>query len=205
MNPILSLEDIDDACHFRYEKDESRIVGIMIARYGIDDVQDMIKKHYDYWHFRTGRTLDVFWLGYDKCAAIYQDGQKVVEGMPRTCPMIFDVNAFISGLDRLQRITKFQYREGIGIVLCNYHHGQVHFDESIYIELTRMVERNDYQFRQYMQNLIDMCTRSCQVEEIGLQLLLKQTAKGINDIRISDIVQMGISSVVDRIINLFLR
>ena len=48
MLPAFTISDVTDYCKMKYEYKEKRIVGIMLARYTIDDCRDMVKQHFDY-------------------------------------------------------------------------------------------------------------------------------------------------------------
>ena len=61
MVPALSLKLLKNRVKEKYESDEKRIVGIMLARYELSKTQRLIKENYGYWHNNTGKGFDIFW------------------------------------------------------------------------------------------------------------------------------------------------
>ena len=63
-NEIISLNEIDSLCMEKYHEYPNRIIMIVLARFDLDEVKTIIRKHYKYWHEVTGERIDFFWLGY---------------------------------------------------------------------------------------------------------------------------------------------
>ena len=64
MEEALSLESLINRVNSKYEKDEQRVVGIMLARYDLKVTRTLVNECYQYWHKNTGNGFDIFWVGY---------------------------------------------------------------------------------------------------------------------------------------------
>lgn len=69
MIPALSIDEICERVKDRYDYDESRIVGIMLARYNTQLSKQIINDCYSYWHYYADKDFDMFWLGYGEYSA----------------------------------------------------------------------------------------------------------------------------------------
>lgn len=61
MEKALTLVKLREQVRERYDHDEQRVVGIMMARYDLGLTKDIVEQSYQYWHHNTGEYFDVFW------------------------------------------------------------------------------------------------------------------------------------------------
>ena len=64
MVEALSLKELQNKVRERYDHDEQRVVGIMLARYDIGVTSEIVEQCYQYWHLNSRKYLDIFWAGY---------------------------------------------------------------------------------------------------------------------------------------------
>lgn len=170
----------------RYEHDERRIVGIMLARYEIPEVREIINSSYNYWDENSQRDFDVFWAGYG--AYLYPDevskGKIILDFPDNRKRVYYDQKAFVTIKNECNRIFKKKYKDYMQMVLLNYHDGRLWFEESLCMDL-----KNDKEsIYEIMEWLIEECsTKSC-VEEIKLSYGLKKIKDIVKKITLSDAI-----------------
>ena len=64
MVKALTLAKLRKQASKRYDYDERRVVGIMMARYDLGVTKEIVEQSYQYWHHNTRKYFDVFWAGY---------------------------------------------------------------------------------------------------------------------------------------------
>ena len=62
MEEALSLQKLNQKVSYKYDYDEKRIVGIVLARYDLPLTQSIVDSCYLYWHYNTGKAIDFFGL-----------------------------------------------------------------------------------------------------------------------------------------------
>ena len=189
MIPVLTLNDIQKICKSKYDFDEKRIVAIMIARYTIKDSQEMIKSQYEFWHYWTGKSLDFFWLGYGGYIFPRRDGQHLIGKLCDTPEVFFDTRVFVNEVQTLASIANIDYNDSIGVFLCNYYEGNLHFNESAYINLDYFVTaEHKTDLRNFACDLIRICKKNHNVTDVILKLKIKKASYRIKDINMSSII-----------------
>lgn len=198
MIPVMSLKNIEDNCRYLYGNDEKRIVGVVIARYDINDVKNMISEQFDFWHAYSGRDFNVFWLGYGAYTSPTRPGQRKVDYITSIPSVIFDVNEFAAGIHLLEKRVHYHYRDGFGIFLCNFHDGEIHFDESMYFDLTRLLGEQSYKYRVLVSDIVFQCTQYDDVTKIAVNLI--QKSKYEYGLHTKEITLFGINDVVNELL-----
>ena len=64
MVEALSLIKLQNRVRERYDYDEQRVVGIILARYDIRITKEIVDQCYQYWNLNSRKYFDVFWAGY---------------------------------------------------------------------------------------------------------------------------------------------
>lgn len=195
MIPALTLKDISQDCKILYENDK-KIVAIMIARYQNNETKNMIKEQYDYWHYYSGKTLNIFWLGYGAYFFPNRPGQYLVDGIKCEPSVYFDTETFVKDIKEIEETINFRYKDKIGILLCNYYDGILHLDESAYINLDPLVQSKDKRLNNFSHDLIDACKKNSNVSDIIIKLQLKKSLYGILDLKTSSIVSDSIKTLL---------
>lgn len=144
MELALTLDSLQEQANYKYEHEEKRIVGIMLVRYDISLTRNLINDCYRYWHYNTGKTLDIFWAGYG--AYLYEEDQtetKVIMDFPRNDDRAyFDLEAFIGIKDALNSKLKRRYKDRLQFVLLNFSDGKIRFKDAIQIDLEENLDDN---------------------------------------------------------------
>ena len=199
MIPALTIDEIKKSCANRYEYGESRIVGIMIARYTIENSQKMIRRQYSHWHYWAGKALDIFWLGYGAYIFPGEPGQYLVGDINEEPNVYFDAKVFVDGISDLEFLADYKYKDSIGILLCNYHDGAIHLNESAYIDFEVLTVGDDWKdrrLRDFSNSLITECKRSHDVAKVIFRLRTKRSSYGLLDIRSSAFVTDAVKGLI---------
>ena len=64
MVEALSFNGLQNMVRKRYDHDEQRVVGIMLARYDMGIAREIVEQCYRYWDLNSQKYFDVFWAGY---------------------------------------------------------------------------------------------------------------------------------------------
>lgn len=196
MITALTLDKINDYCRSIYDYDEKHIIGIMIARYPIQNTKHLIGQQYDYWNYYTGKNLYIFWLGYGAYGFPNMPGQYLIENVTCEPNVYFDSKIFSQEIQNVERILKFNYKDTIGIFLCNYHDGRVYFNESVYIDLDEMIQEENYKIREFSTNLIKECKKNADISKVIFKMKIKQAKLNIKS---SSIVSDSLSKIIDNL------
>jgi len=153
MIPKSSLEGIDYYCRDKYGETE-RIVGIMLARYSLGSVKDIIRENYNYWHERSGKDFDVFWLGYEKSEEQLDSGDGYwvkVEGLPS---VYYSDALFSEGIKQLEREESIEYTDvGCTLLLLNYNGHEIDYSENVTNNLVTL--NRDEVLREFVEYAIN--------------------------------------------------
>ena len=123
MEPVKTYDYFLQRLNEKYGN-EDRIVCLLLLDPTNDDaVAKYIYRRYDYFHVRTGNTLDFFCPGFSS----------------ETKKKKFDVRAFVEFVQQVEELTDWRYYGGTNILLLRYIDGQLHFDSVYDINFTRMV------------------------------------------------------------------
>lgn len=137
----------------------------MIARYSIPLSQDMIKQQYDFWHTKTGKYLNIYWLGYGAYFFPNKPGQYMVGDYGDEPSVYFDTNVFVPEIEKLEQHQDIQ--DEIGLLLCNYYNGKIHLNESVFFNLEELMEDNNKKLRMFADYLLELSKKN-----MILQILL---------------------------------
>lgn len=201
MVEALSFERLNDKVSEKYDFDEKRIVGIMLARYDLPIAQSIIDNCYLYWHHNTGKIIDIFWAGYGEyLCPDDESGCKIILKFPDNKTRVYyDLTAFISIKNEFNQIFKKPYQDTLQLILVNYYDGKLHFNESIKIDLETNLDSNFANIRQLMEFITNECRETHNVANLVTKLnreRIKGFAKNkLNDITISDVISSIISLV----------
>ena len=182
----------------KYDYDEQRIVGIILARYDLPFVQAIVDSCYLYWHHNTGRHLDIFWAGYGEYLCPNEEtATKIILKFPNNKTRIYyDTLAFISIKNEFNQIFKNNYLDQMQLILVNYHNGKLNFEESMKIDLEENLDTNFATIRTLIEFITNECRSISSVTDLARKLnamhikdYLKKQIKGIT---LSDIIKAAI-------------
>ena len=112
MIPSLSFEELNRRLSEKYEHGERRIVGLMLARYDIPVINEIISSCYQYWHKNSGRDFDLFWAGYGEYFRPDADSptQYHVDFRGNDTNVFFDLDALPFMVSSARRVWHFSRR-----------------------------------------------------------------------------------------------
>ncbi|MEG0864853.1 MAG: hypothetical protein RSD32_08595 [Oscillospiraceae bacterium] len=194
MELALTLDTLQERVSNKYDYDEKRIVGLMLARYDISLTQNIINDCYQYWHYNTGRTLDIFWAGYGAylCPSD-QTKSKIIMSYPgNNDRAYFDLQAFIGIKNALNDELKRKYKDHIQLVLINFEHGKLHFDNALQIDLEQNIDENYSTIREIVEWITNETRSSHDVVSLVKKLKTKNLLDKIKGISITDTVNIAL-------------
>lgn len=189
MLEALSLRDIIKNVQYRHEYDERCIVGIMLARYNIRVVQNLIDESYLYWDTTTDRAFDVYWCGYGEYAV--PEGMMAVKGISHDA--YFDLKKFCQCVDELDAKVHGEYNDNIQLILVNWYNGRLHFDESARINLEENFGADSSAARSYMHWLLKQCKSGHDVASLLKKNTVHEIRDRIRGLTVSDAINTACS------------
>ena len=137
MVEALSLNELQNKILERYDHDEQRVVGIMLARYDIGITKEIVDQCYQYWNLNSREYFDVFWAGYGAYLSPSEESatKTILKYRGNEKRAYFDLEAFIEIKDQFNSAFKSPYRDRLQLILVNYRDGKLHFNESLKIDL----------------------------------------------------------------------
>lgn len=192
MEVALTLESLNKKISNKYDYDEKRIVGIMLARYDIAAVRNIINDCYIYWHHNTGKYLDFFWAGYGAylCDSEQTSTKIILNFNGNQDRAYFDLEAFITIKNKLNSKLKKQYKDRIQLVLLNYANGKLHFDQSFQIDLEENLDENYTSIREIVEWITNECHSCHDVASLIVKLKSNDIWKKIKGISCTDIIKI---------------
>jgi len=194
MEVALSLEMLNESVGCKYERDEMRIVGIMLARYEPEITKKIVNENYMYWHDNTNAGFDIFWAGYGAyLPPSEQSGSKIIlDFEENTNRVYYDRRAFITVKNELSYALRARYKDHIQLALVNYYDGKLHFDEAFMIDLEENLDENFASIRKIIEWLTEECRRETDVKTILAKIKQEELIKKIKGISISDVISTAL-------------
>ncbi len=198
MESALNIKSLNEKISKKYDFDEKRIVGIILARYDLPIVQSIIDSCYLYWHENTNDVLDFFWAGYGEylCPTDETSNKIILKFDGNDTRVYYDRRAFISIKNEFNRIFKRPYQDKLQLILVNYYDGKLRFDESIKIDLEENLDSNFATIRELVEYITNECTELYDVANLARKLkterfkgYVKNQIKGIT---LSDVISSAI-------------
>lgn len=194
MVEALSLNELRNKIQERYDYDEQRVVGIMLARYDIGITKEIVDQCYQYWNLNSRKYFDVFWAGYGASLSPSDESatKTVLKFKGNEKRAYFDLEAFIEIKDQFNSVFKSPYRDRLQLILVNYRDGSLHFNESIKIDLEENLDPNYAKIREIMEFVMRECRSAHQVSSIARKLKFEHCKDIIKGVTLSDIVSTAI-------------
>ena len=196
MEDAISIDLLKTKVRQKYEYDEKRIIGIMLARYDISLTKNVISDCYQYWHLNTGKVLDIFWAGYGAylCPEKQTSTKIILDFSGNNNRVYFDLEAFISIKNELNQLGDKKYRDHMELILANYYDGHIHFNEAFKIDLEKNLDENYSTIRL----LVELITNECRSKDDVVSLIkeLKKTEffDSIKGFKPSDVINIALAA-----------
>lgn len=196
MEDALSIDLLKRKVSQKYEYDEKRIVGIMLGRYDISLTQNVISDCYQYWHWNTGKVLDIFWAGYGAyLCPEKQTATKIILDFPGNDDRVyFDLEAFISIKNELNQLCDKKYRDHMELILANYYDGDIHFKESFKIDLEENIDENYSTIRLLIELIANECRSKDNVVSLIKELKKDKFFDSIKGFKPSDVINFALAA-----------
>ena len=199
MIPALSIVELERRLSERYENEEKHIIGIMFARYGIKNIQDIISDCYLYWHLNSGVDFDIFWAGYGEYLPPDQESatKTILNFRGNNTRVYFDLEDFITFKDVAKKMSIIKYQDKFELLLLNYHNGELCYDENIIIDFEENLQGGNSNLRTVMEYIMEECKDCDDVKTFHRKMFVKNLWSKIKGVTISDIVNtaIGIASL----------
>ena len=195
MVEALSITELRKKINRRYDRDEQRVVGIMLARYNMKLTQKMIEECYTYWDKNSGKLFDIFWAGYGEFLPDYLESptKTILKFSGNRTRVYFDLDAFVEIKNEFNEVFKKPYRDKLELILVNYRDGELHFDESVKIDLEQNLDENLGRIRELMEFLTNECRAEHRVQPIARKLKCEELRDTFKGITVSDAIGIALS------------
>ena len=194
MVEALNLNELKRKVQERYDRDEQRVVGIMMARYGIEITRKIIEQCYQYWNLNSGKIFDIFWAGYGAYLSPSEESstKTILRYQGNRKRVYFDLESFIEIKDQFNDVFKSPYKDRLQLILVNYRNGKLYFNESIKIDLEENLDPNYATIREIIEFITEECRSAHQVSTIARKLKAERFKSIIKGVTISDVVSTAI-------------
>ena len=194
MVEALSLNELQNKIRERYDHDEQRVVGIMLARYDIGITTEIVDQCYQYWNLNSKKCFDVFWAGYGAYLSPSDESatKTILKFRGNEKRAYFDLEAFIEIKDQFNSVFKSPYRDRLQLILVNYRDGKLHFNESLKIDLEENLDPNYAKIREIMEFVTWECHSAHQVSSIAKKLKFEHFKDIVKGVTLSDVVSTAI-------------
>jgi hypothetical protein len=196
MEVALSSDLLKEKVSSKYDYGEKRIVGIMLARYDISLTKNVISDCYQYWHYNTGKFLDIFWAGYGAylCPDEQSSTKMILDFSGNNDRLYFDLEAFISIKNEFNQVYDKKYKDHIELILANYYGGHIHFDEAFKIDLEKNLDENYSTIRQLVELITYECRSKHDVVSLIKELKRSEFFDIVKGFKPSDVINIALAT-----------
>lgn len=190
MVEALTLEKLLQEVERRYDRDEQRVVGIMMARYDVRVTQEVVEQCYQYWNINSRKFFDIYWAGYGEylCVDDQSPTKMILKYGGNLHRAYFDLEAFIDIKEKFNECFNSTYEDKIQLILVNYRDGRLHFNESLKIDLEENLDANYAKIREIMEFVTNECRMAHEVAAIAKKIKLGKLKTVIKGITVSDVI-----------------
>lgn len=171
MVPALNKSEIDKKVQERYERDEQRIVGLMMVRYSGNN-KAYVDDNYNHWHSITNKNFDIFWPGYGKYGS---EKDLILNTDNNDKRVFFDNRSFIEVNNTLKRkIKKFNPNDGGPIlILLNYRNGALDYSQALVVNLFRQHNNNPYAIQRTVDTINELVYSNHDINDVYFRAKVK--------------------------------
>ncbi len=197
MIPACNITDITGKLQYHHDYEESCVVGVMFARYGIKLTQEIINECYQFWHKWSGKKFDMFWVGYGEYVYFDpSDTSKISMTFPgNDTNNYFDIDEFIDTVQffSMQTDQKWTYSDKLQLMLINYSHSKLRFNEYITVDLEENLDMYHSNIRQLVTDIINKTESMTDVKQIAKSMRTDRFWQAIKGVSVSDIISIATS------------
>lgn len=196
MEVALSIDLLKKKVSNKYEYSEKRIVGIMLARYDIRSMRNVISDCYQYWYLNTGKVIDIFWAGYGAylCPGEQTSTKMILDFLGNDDRVYFDLEAFISIKNEFNQVFHKKYKDHMELILANYYDGHIHFNEAFKIDLEKNLDENYSTIRQLVELITYECRAKHDVASLYRGLKKMEFFDMIKGFKFSDVINLALTA-----------
>lgn len=172
---------------------ENDTIGILITRPDLDTGKSILKS-LEYFHFRTGKTINFYLPGYGAYwNDTYPDGKVVTE--INGVKWSFSNEMFTEFLSDLEKYSKWKYSGESELLLVDFKKGILSFDKIMQFHLDNMLRDNViYSVHQFFEQLFRVCQDKETLNQVSNAFGLDK-AKQITKERILDKLPVGLGNI----------
>lgn len=172
---------------------ENDTIGILITRPDLDTGKSILKS-LEYFHFRTGKTINFYLPGYGAYwNDTYPDGKVVTE--INGVKWSFSNEMFTEFLSNLEKYSKWKYCGESELLLVDFKKGILSFDKIMQFHLDNMLRDNViYSVHQFFEQLFRVCQDKETLNQVSNAFGLDK-AKQITKERILDKLPVGLGNI----------
>ena len=187
---MVSLDDIESYCSANYSKYQQRIIIIVLARFDLDDVKAILRRHYRYWNAITGKDIDFFWIGYS--AGNTHDKSKSENQKDLIEHFEFDNASFIKDMKRLEKLTDIHFKDELGLLLLDCYQGNIRYDKHIYLSIEKLAhQEGDTNLKKFFSYLIKVCGGGVCLDNVEKKVKLKWLVYNLREVSFSNILSIA--------------
>lgn len=192
MVPALTINRLTSKVRKDYSGKEA-VIGIMMGRYNVQNIQDAIDESYQYWHLNSDKGFDIYWAGYGKYWGKRTENQIILECANTADGVYFDMKSFIDFKTAIQKTKKIVCKDTFQLILCNVRNGNIKYDENIVIDLEENLNGSTASLREIMENVINLCKVKSNVAEVNRVIISQDIWKKVRGISVSEIISLASS------------
>lgn len=169
MIPALTISELNSIVKEKYNGQEA-VIGIMMGRYNIQNIQQAIDESYQYWHLNSSKSFDIYWAGYGEYWGERTSNQIILNCAKAANGVYFDLNAFVTFKNDFRKSKIITYSDTFQLVLCNVRDGIIKYDEHIIFDLEENLNGSTAKLRDIMENVIELCQKESTVSDINRKI-----------------------------------
>lgn len=172
---------------------ESDIIGILLTRPDLETGRSILTS-LEYYHFRTGKSVNFYLPGYGAYwNDSYLDGKVVTE--INDVKWYFSNEMFVNFIEELEKYTVWKYGGESQLLLIPYNKGQISYEKTMVFNLDKMLrDKVIFTIQEFFEKLFRLCKDKETLNEISSSLGLHK-AKQIVSNRILEKIPIGLGEV----------
>ena len=108
--------------------------------------------------------------------------------------LYFDLEAFISIKNEMNKLYNRKYRDHIELILVNYYDGKLHFDESFKIDLEKNLDENYIKIREIIEDITEWSKSEHDVLNLIKKLKTTEFFDYVKSIKVTDAINIALAA-----------
>lgn len=194
MIPALTISILKNKIKENYLGQEA-VIGVMLGRYNIQNIQQAIDESYEYWHLTSNKSFDIYWAGYGVYWGERNSNQTILNCAEKCNGVYFDLTSFVTFKNDFKSNKEIPYKDTFQLVLCNVKNGDIKFDEHIIINLEENLNGSTAELRNIMENVIELCQKESTVSDVSRKMKTQAFWQSVKGITVADIIKFTSTAI----------